>query len=127
MSFLEQLKIWAKNLKKEILTLYYISKHPKTSWPIKILILSIVAYAISPIDLIPDFIPIIGYLDDLILLPIGIYIVIKLTPEEILSECRLKAQKLTVIGQKLKWVVGSVIVLIWLSVIAACIYYFIEV
>lgn len=127
MNFVNQLKTWAKNLKKEIVALYYVSKHPKTPWPIKLLILFIVAYAISPIDLIPDFIPILGYLDELILLPVGIYLVIKLIPESIMTECRLQAEQLKIKSQKLKWIMGSLIILIWLLFAALCVYYFTKV
>lgn len=127
MNFVNQLKTWAKNLKKEIVALYYVSKHPKTPWPIKLLILFIVAYAISPIDLIPDFIPVLGYLDELILLPVGIYLVIKLVPESIMTECRLQAEQLKIKSQKLKWIMVSLIILIWFLFAALCVYYFTKV
>nr|WP_258455158.1 YkvA family protein [Aequorivita sp. CIP111184] len=66
-------------------------KDRRTPWYAKVLIFVIIAYALSPIDLIPDFIPIIGYLDDLILLPIGIYFAVRLIPENVKAECSIKA------------------------------------
>ena len=94
----------AKKLKQEIYALYLAYKDPRVSWYAKIFIVILVGYAISPIDLIPDFIPIIGYLDDLILLPLGIILVIKMIPKEVMEECReestkgIKDKKIAVIG-----------------------------
>lgn len=86
-------KNWAKALKKNTYALYLASKDPRVPLLPKILIALVVAYALSPIDLIPDFIPIIGYLDDLLLLPLGIWLAIKLIPDTIWAECQLSAQK----------------------------------
>jgi len=94
----------AKKLKQEIYALYLAYKDPRVSWYAKIFIVIIVGYAVSPIDLIPDFIPIIGYLDDLILLPLGIVLAIKMIPREVMEECRkestkgIKDKKIAVIG-----------------------------
>lgn len=78
----------AKQLKRDVNTVFYASRHPDTPWWVKVWILIVVAYAVSPIDLIPDFIPILGYLDDLILVPLGLYIALKLIPPDVLAECR---------------------------------------
>jgi uncharacterized membrane protein YkvA (DUF1232 family) len=78
---LARLKEHARGLKAETFALYLASRHPKTPWYAKLLVTCIVAYALSPIDLIPDFVPILGYLDDLILLPMGIAMAIKMIPE----------------------------------------------
>jgi uncharacterized membrane protein YkvA (DUF1232 family) len=80
MALLATLKQRARLLKSETFALYLAARHPQTPWYAKFLAAGIVAYAFSPIDLIPDFIPILGYLDDLILIPIGIALVIKLVP-----------------------------------------------
>jgi len=94
----------AKKLKQEIYTLYLAYKDPRVSWCAKIFIVIIVGYAVSPIDLIPDFIPVIGYLDDLFLLPLGIILAIKMIPGEVMEECRkesvkgIKDKKIAVIG-----------------------------
>ena len=85
------LKRWAKALENEGLTLWFCTRHPRMPWLPKVLAMMVVAYFLSPIDLIPDFIPVLGYLDDLILLPIGIYFILKLVPEPVLTESRAKA------------------------------------
>ena len=87
-----QLKLWARKLKAETLALWFCCKHPATPLAAKILATLVVAYALSPIDLIPDFIPVIGYLDDVILIPIGIYFTLKLIPPAVIGECRIKAR-----------------------------------
>ena len=82
----------AKQLKLEIYALYLAYQDPRTPWYAKVMALIIVAYAFSPIDLIPDFIPILGYLDDLILLPLGVALTLRLIPPAVLAECRASAQ-----------------------------------
>jgi uncharacterized membrane protein YkvA (DUF1232 family) len=82
---------WAIRLKRELYALYFASRDSRVPWYGKIFIICIVAYALSPIDLIPDPIPVLGYLDDLLLLPLGIYLALKLIPEDVLTECRQKA------------------------------------
>lgn len=91
MTFLATLKARAQSLKQEILTLYCVLRHPHTPRRVRWLALLIVAYALSPIDLIPDFIPVLGLLDDLILLPLGITLVLKLLPSALLATCRQEA------------------------------------
>lgn len=113
MMLLENLKRWAQQLKSDVFTLYFVARHPKTPLYAKLFIACVVAYAMSPIDLIPDFIPIIGYLDDLILVPLGIVIAIKLVPNWIVVECRIQAQELDS-KRKANWKAGVVIILIWL-------------
>ena len=78
----------AKTLKRETFTLYLACRHPRVPWYAKLLALIVVAYALSPIDLIPDFIPVLGYLDDLVLIPLGLMLVIRLIPADVLAECR---------------------------------------
>jgi uncharacterized membrane protein YkvA (DUF1232 family) len=85
-------KIKSRQLKNEIVALYLASKHPRTPWYAKVLAALILGYALSPIDLIPDFIPVVGYLDDLIIVPAGITLLIKIIPRDILEECRAKAR-----------------------------------
>lgn len=87
----EKLKRWAKALENDGLTLWFCCKHPQMPWLPKVLALVVVAYFLSPIDLIPDFIPILGYLDELILLPISIYFILKLVPAPVLADCRVQA------------------------------------
>ena len=87
----EQLKGWAGQLKAQLLTLWFCRSHPDTPLLAKIIAAMVVAYAFSPIDLIPDFIPILGQLDDLILVPLGIYLAMRLIPEHVLVQSRQKA------------------------------------
>lgn len=85
---------WRKRvtaLKREIHVLYLALKHPNVPWYVKAILFLVVAYAVSPIDLIPDVVPVLGYLDDLILLPLGIMLAFRLIPDEVLSQCRQKA------------------------------------
>src|SRR3546814_16019789 len=88
MSINGNLKSWAKRIKRDGLTLWFAGKNPRTPWYAKALAVFVVAYALSPIDLIPDFIPVLGYVDDVLLLPALIWLAIRLLPSEVLSECR---------------------------------------
>lgn len=106
-----------KQLKTEIVALYLASQHPGTPWYAKVLAALIIGYALSPIDLIPDFIPVVGYLDDLILVPAGIALLIKIIPGDILEECRAKAQSDLSNRKRKNWVAAVIIVLIWFSVV----------
>jgi uncharacterized membrane protein YkvA (DUF1232 family) len=90
---LEKLKQRARHLKAETFALYLAARDPRTPWYAKLLVAGIVAYAFSPIDLIPDFVPVLGYLDDLVLIPMGITLAIKLVPHSVLAECRAQAQE----------------------------------
>ncbi|UCE28413.1 MAG: DUF1232 domain-containing protein [Candidatus Coatesbacteria bacterium] len=91
MSFGGGLKSWAKRLKAETYALYLAYKDPRTPWYAKVFAGCVAAYALSPIDLIPDFVPVLGYLDDVVLLPIGIYFAIKIVPADVMEESRKKA------------------------------------
>ena len=118
---MQRLKIWAAALKREVMTLWFACRDPRTPWYARVLAMLIVAYALSPIDLIPDFIPVLGYLDELILLPVGIYLVLKLVPAEALADARARAQA-WVDSRKPKprnWIAAAVIVLVWVAVLWA--------
>lgn len=121
MALLDELKQRARHLKTETFALYLAARDPRTPWYAKLLVAAIVAYAFSPIDLIPDFVPVFGYLDDLILLPMGITLAIKLVPNSVLAECRARAQETTQNGRPVSQVAGAVIVVIWLVLAALCI------
>jgi uncharacterized membrane protein YkvA (DUF1232 family) len=86
-----RLTAWAQAIKRDVHALYLAGRDPRVPWYAKALALAVAAYAVSPIDLIPDFIPVLGYLDDLILLPLGILLVVRLIPPEILAEHRAAA------------------------------------
>jgi uncharacterized membrane protein YkvA (DUF1232 family) len=114
---IESWKTKSKQLRSEVVALYLASKHPGTPWYAKVLAALIIGYALSPLDLIPDFIPVVGYLDDLILVPAGIALLIKIIPGDILEECRAKAESDLVNRKSKNWVAGVIIVLIWLLAI----------
>src|SRR6476620_6749751 len=88
----QRIRSWARQLKAETIALWFCCRHPATPLAAKILATLVVAYALSPIDLIPDFIPVLGYLDDVILIPIGIYFTLKLVPAHVIAECRAQAR-----------------------------------
>ncbi|MEX8194690.1 YkvA family protein [Comamonas guangdongensis] len=121
MSFGQSLKAWAKRIKRDGITLWFAGQHSKTPWYAKVLGLFVVAYALSPIDLIPDFIPVLGYADDVILLPVLIWLTVRLLPSEVLAQCREQADLwMQTAGLKPKSRLGAVmIVALWLSVGAA--------
>jgi uncharacterized membrane protein YkvA (DUF1232 family) len=114
MTLWDRLKQMARNLKKELFTLAEVIKHPKTPWYAKVLGAAVVAYAFSPIDLIPDFIPVLGYLDDIILVPLGIYFTLKLVPASVLKECRIIASQKNS-EKKKNWLAGTIILAIWIG------------
>ena len=120
MALLTELKQRVRHLKAETFALYLAARDSRTPWYAKLLVAGIVAYALSPIDLIPDFVPVLGYLDDLILIPIGIALAIKLVPPQVLAECRARAQETIQNGKTVSRVAGAVIVVIWLVLAALC-------
>jgi len=83
---------WAKSLKQQTLVVYFAARDPRTPWFVRMIALFVAAYALSPIDIIPDFIPVLGYLDDLILIPLGLALVVRLTPTEVMLSAQQKAQ-----------------------------------
>ena len=119
MTFMERWKQRARHLKREVYALYLACKDPRVPWYARVLALCVVGYAFSPIDLIPDFIPILGHLDDLILIPLGVAAVIKLIPPPVVSESRDKAQAVLNQQKPTNWIAAGVIVLIWLLLGAA--------
>jgi len=110
----QSLKQIARKLKNEVYAVYLASKDSRTPWYARLLAIVIVAYAFSPIDLIPDFIPILGYLDDLILVPLGLWLVIKLIPTPVLAECREQATAMESQGKPKNWIAAGAIVALWI-------------
>ena len=90
---LDRIRIWARALKRDVHAIYLAARDPRTPWYAKVLAAAVAGYALSPIDLIPDFIPILGYLDDLILVPLGIWLVVSLIPARAMAEYRAKASE----------------------------------
>ncbi len=113
---MDSLRLRAKRLKSEIHALYLAARDPRTPWYAKVLAVLIIGYALSPIDLIPDFIPVLGYLDDLIIVPAGIALLMRIIPNGVLQECREKAHSQPISLRK-NWVAGTMIILVWLLLI----------
>lgn len=118
---LDQLKDRARALKQEAYALYLAARDPRTPWYVKALIFFVVAHTFSPIDLIPDFIPILGYLDDLIITPGGIWLAVHLIPAEVLTDARAAAAARGV--NRSAGIVGAVMVVTtWVVVVMAAVY-----
>ena len=102
----------ARRIKLDTMTVYFAARDPRTPVAVRLLALAVAAYALSPIDLIPDFIPILGYLDDLILLPLGILLIIRLTPTEVIESSRARAHESA--ARPTSPVAAAIIVVVWL-------------
>ena len=116
-SLLQRMKAKVKRMKQDTLALYYAYGHRNTPLTAKLLIGITIGYLLSPIDLIPDFIPVIGLLDDLLIVPFLIMLSIRLIPKDIWSESKLKAAETPIILNKKNWLFASFIVVIWLAVL----------
>src|SRR3954466_7964638 len=106
------LRRWARALKVETLALYLVARDPRVPWCARLFVAAVVAYALSPIDLIPDFIPVLGYLDDLIVVPLGLLLVARLMPPYVMNEYRMKAEESDFILAK-NWTVAILMVAVW--------------
>lgn len=102
-----------RRLKTETYALYLAARDPRLPWPTRVFVMALVAYAFSPIDLIPDFIPILGYVDDLILIPLGILLALRLIPPEIMQACRAQARIVMTEGKPVSRSAAWVIATIW--------------
>ena len=116
MNTIERWKKRVRHLKTETYAIYLAYKDPRVPWYAKVLIAFVVAHTFSPIDLIPDFIPILGYLDDLVIAPLGIALALKMIPQDVLTECREKAQASIDQDKPTSWIAAAVIIAIWLLV-----------
>ena len=116
-STFRDVKGWARRLKREVHAIYLAAASPRVPWYTKSLAMAVAGYALSPIDLIPDFIPVLGYLDDLIIVPLGIWLVLSLIPEEVMTECRASADeavtgphgKIAAVAIITIWIMGAAI------------------
>jgi uncharacterized membrane protein YkvA (DUF1232 family) len=115
------LRKWAKSLRQQALVVYHVARDPRTPRFARVLALAVAAYALSPIDLIPDCIPVLGYLDDLVIVPLGLMLVLQLTPGEVLGAARDKAKETTdrpvsrgmaavIVGV---WILAAVVLGVW--------------
>lgn len=113
-----RLKCWARTMKRDALALYLAGRDPRVPWYAKAAAMATAAYAFSPIDIIPDFIPVLGYLDELVLLPLFISLTLRLVPRDIMAELRAEADR-RLSGTRPRSLTGAaVIVLVWLSLAA---------
>jgi uncharacterized membrane protein YkvA (DUF1232 family) len=109
---LAKLKAWAKAIKRDVLALWLAARDPRVPWYAKALALLVAGYAMSPIDLIPDFIPVLGYLDDVVIVPLGILLVVALVPKPVMAELRARAEDMG--RQPGNKVAAAIIVVVWL-------------
>jgi len=108
------LRKWARGLRQQTLVVYHAARDPRTPWYVRALAFAVAAYALSPIDLIPDFIPILGYVDDLVVVPLGLMLVLRLTPREVLVASRIKAEETA--GRPVSRGMAAAVVGIWIFV-----------
>ena len=107
------LKAWARRLKRDVVALWLAARDPRVLWYVKALAGAVAAYALSPIDLIPDFIPVFGYLDDLIIVPAGIWLAVRMIPQPLLAELRRQAERK--VERPASYVAASVIAAVWIA------------
>ena len=111
-----RLRDWARAIKRDVVAIWLAGRDPRVPWPVKLLALLVAGYALSPIDLIPDFIPVLGYLDDVLLVPLGVLLVIRLLPPALLAEHRASAA--AIIERPVSKRGMAVIIAIWLAAAA---------
>ncbi|MEB2298636.1 DUF1232 domain-containing protein [Lysinibacillus xylanilyticus] len=112
-NLLSKFKAFAKKLKQNLFVLYLSYKDPRTPWYAKLVAILVVAYAFSPIDLIPDLIPILGFFDDLIIVPLGIILALKLIPPHVIEDHKEAAEELKQCKKPKNWFVGILFIIVW--------------
>jgi uncharacterized membrane protein YkvA (DUF1232 family) len=120
--WLQRVKTWARTIKRDVVALWIAARDPRVSWVAKLVAGCVAAYALSPIDLIPDFIPVLGYLDDIVLVPFGIMLAVRLVPASLMAEFRTMADARE--GRPLSRVGAAVIISIWVVAAALMIWAF---
>ena len=121
-TWIASLKGWAKGIKRDVVALYFAARDPRVPWYAKAVAAAVAAYALSPIDLIPDFIPILGHLDELVVLPLGIMLALRLIPPELMAEHRATA--IAAEGRPTSRVAAAVIIATWIAVVGFLIWVF---
>ncbi|WP_374606255.1 YkvA family protein [Diaphorobacter nitroreducens] len=111
MGLLQTAKQWARALKRDVLVVYLAARDPRTPWALRLLALAVAAYALSPIDLVPDFIPMLGYLDDLLIVPLGLALVLRLLPPPVLLAARERAARM--LARPRSWLAAALIIMLW--------------
>ena len=125
MKFIEKIKARAKTLKVEALTLGLAVGHPRTPWYAKVLVAGFVAYIVTPVDLIPDFIPVLGLVDDILFIPVAIWLARKLVPDDVLAECRARAAEVAD-GARMRRLGRIIVFVLWILAVlgaAMMVYY----
>lgn len=112
------LREWARSLKLQTVALYFAVRDPRTPITAKLFAAMIVAYALSPIDLIPDFIPVLGYLDDIVIVPLGIWLALKLIPAEVMLDAHARAQQLESRRLPRSYLAAVIIAMLWVAVVS---------
>ncbi|WP_284465265.1 YkvA family protein [Diaphorobacter nitroreducens] len=111
MGLLQTAKQWARALKRDVFVVYLAARDPRTPWALRLLALAVAAYALSPIDLVPDFIPVLGYLDDLLIVPLGLALVLRLLPPPVLLAARERAARM--LARPRSWMAAALIIMLW--------------
>ena len=111
--------MWAKAIKRDVLALYLAARDPRVPWYAKAMAFATAAYALSPIDLIPDFIPVLGYLDDLIIVPAAILLTVRMIPDDVMAELRLEAEA-RLQNRPGSLIGAAIIVFLWIGIAVAC-------
>ena len=111
MGLLQTAKQWARALKRDVLVVCLAARDPRTPWALRLLALAVAAYALSPIDLVPDFIPVLGYLDDLLIVPLGLALVLRLLPPPVLLAARERAARM--LARPRSWLAAALIIMLW--------------
>jgi uncharacterized membrane protein YkvA (DUF1232 family) len=121
MSVMESIRSWARRIKRDTVMLWFARRHPDTPLIAKALCIFAVAYALSPIDLVPDFIPVLGYLDDVILLPVMIWLAVRLLPPSVVETCRARAGEWMEQGRKPTSYLGALVIIgVWIGAMYLC-------
>jgi uncharacterized membrane protein YkvA (DUF1232 family) len=113
---LDRAKTWARGVRRDVVAVWHAARDRRTPWAVRLLALAVAAYALSPIDLIPDFVPVLGYLDDLLLVPLGLLLVIRLLPPAVLADARRQAAE--TLARPRSLVAGAAIAALWLAAAA---------
>ena len=115
-------KLWARQLTAQTYALYLAYRHPRTPWYAKVFAALVVGYVFSPIDPIPDFIPVVGLLDEMVVVPIGVLLAAKITPPDVFEECKEKAREVAEGEKPMSRIAAVVIVAVWLLCVALAVF-----
>ena len=124
MPVLATVKDWARDIKRDVVAVYFAARDPKTPLLVRVLAVTVAAYALSPIDLIPDFVPVLGYFDDVLIVPVGVMLVIRLLPPHVLESSRAKAS--TLLERPRSWLAAIFILSFWLLCAVALAYWLVR-